>query len=202
MSRDFDDLVDAGGLAPGERRRLHRVHDLLVSAGPPPELTAALEHPPRPVVDVRPLGSASSLRRRRLVGALIAAAIVVACFGGGYALGNRSDDGGAVRVVPMQGVSESAHASVSLGAEEPGGNWPIELRVSGLPELTTKRSYYELFVTRDGKPSYPCGGFKMSAGTTTVRFSVPYELKEDTSLVVTAIGPGKSWPGQIVMTTA
>jgi hypothetical protein len=128
----------------------------------------------------------------------------VACFGGGYALGNRSqaDDGAVVRVVPMQGVSQTAHASVSLGAEEPGGNWPIELEVDGLPKQTAKRSYYELFVTRDGKPSYPCGGFKMSDATTTVRFSVPYELRADTNLVVTAIGPDKSWPGQIVMTTA
>jgi len=40
-------------------------------------------------------------------------------------------------------------------------------------------------------------------GTTTVRFTVPYELSEDTQLVVTAIEPGKSsWPGKVVMRTA
>jgi hypothetical protein len=75
--------------------------------------------------------------------------------------------------------------------------------VTGLPRQTGERAYYELFVWRDGKPGYPCVGFKMPrSGTTTVRFTVPYELKDDTQLVVTAIQPGKvRWPGHVVMRT-
>ena len=38
----FDDLVDGDDLSPDERRRLEDVHELLVAAGPPPELPAAL----------------------------------------------------------------------------------------------------------------------------------------------------------------
>ena len=79
----------------------------------------------------------------------------------------------------------------------------MELTVTGLPKQSSDRAYYELFVWRHGKPGYPCVGFKMAHGTTTVRFTVPYELTDDTQLVVTAIEPGKaSWPGKVVMRTA
>jgi hypothetical protein len=204
MNRGFDELVDGSGLEPGERQRLQIVHDLLVAAGPPPELPAALREPPQPVAR-RPTIALPGGRSRRVIGTLIAAAIAAACFGGGYVLGERlqSDEDGSARVVPMHGLDRTAQAWVSLGAVEPGGNWPLELEVSGLPKQSGERAYYELFVARRGKLAYPCGGFKMSHGTTTVHFSVPYEVTEKTRLVVTAIEPGKSrWPGQIVMTTA
>ena len=49
---DFHDLVDTSDLTPEEEARLRRVHDLLIEAGPPPDLPPALEapptHPPRP----------------------------------------------------------------------------------------------------------------------------------------------------------
>ncbi len=203
MSRGFEDLVDVSELTPGERQRLRSVHDLLVAAGPPPELTTTLQRPPQPDSGDDTVVPLSTRRRRRAVWALIAAAIAVACFGGGYALGDQlqSDDDQVVRVLPMQGLGQTARGSVSLGAVEPGGNWPIELKVTGLPKQSG-RAYYELFVWRHGKPGYPCGGFKMHAGTTTVRFTVPYELRNSTKLVVTAIERGKSpWPGRVVMTT-
>ena len=201
MSRRLDDLVDGDGLTPAERQQLQSVHDLLVAAGPPPELPATLQQPPDLGGTVVPLPP----RSHRTVGVLIAAAIAIAlgCLGGGYLLGDRLQSGGdqVVRVVPMQGVGQTARASVSLGAAQPGGNWPIELRVTGLPQ-PGEGAYYELFVWRHGKPSFPCGGFKTHAGTTTVRFTVPYELKDSTKLVVTAIERGKNpWPGQVVMTT-
>ena len=44
---DFRELV--GDLPDEERARLERVHDLLIAAGPPPELPPALVEPdPRP----------------------------------------------------------------------------------------------------------------------------------------------------------
>ena len=46
MTRDFNDWVDVEGLSAAERERLERVHALLVAAGPPPELTAAIARPP------------------------------------------------------------------------------------------------------------------------------------------------------------
>src|SRR2546430_14114390 len=79
---DFRDLVGAG-LTPEERERLERVHDLLVEAGPPPELPPALIDPSRqldaPVVQLP----------RRRIGAVIAlaAALALAAFLGGYLAG-------------------------------------------------------------------------------------------------------------------
>ena len=43
---NFDDMVDREGLGADEEARLRRVHDLLVQAGPPPDLPPALERPP------------------------------------------------------------------------------------------------------------------------------------------------------------
>jgi hypothetical protein len=78
----------------------------------------------------------------------------------------------------------------------------MELTVTGLPKQPG-RGYYELFVWRDGEPGYPCVGFKMPLdGSTTVNFTVPYELTDETELVVTAIQPGiVRWPGKVVMRT-
>ena len=205
--RSFDDLVDVGDLSPDERARLEGVHEMLVAAGPPPDLPAALREPPSPPElddNVVPL-PARRPRGRRLGWALIAAAVALAlaCLGGGYALGDHfgGSTNEVIRIVPLQG--SGARAEVSLNSVQAGGNWPMELKVTGLPKQSSERAYYELFVWRAGKPRYPCVGFKMAHGTTTVHFTVPYELGKDTELVVTAIEPGKaSWPGKVVMRNA
>src|SRR5436189_4606471 len=81
---DFRDLV-GDDLTPEERERLKRVHDLLVSAGPPPELPPALIDPSKqldaPVVQLP----------RRRIGAVIAlaAALALAAFLGGFIAGNQ-----------------------------------------------------------------------------------------------------------------
>ena len=79
MSDRFDELV--GEIADqGERDRLRRVHELLLSVDPPPELsTASLE-------DRR--GRAG--RRRGRVLALLAAALRRAAFGAGWLGGARA----------------------------------------------------------------------------------------------------------------
>ena len=42
---DFDELVGGDDLPGPERERLQRVHELLVAAGPPPELPPELVQP-------------------------------------------------------------------------------------------------------------------------------------------------------------
>jgi hypothetical protein len=193
MTREFNDWVDVEGLTPAERERLERVHALLVAAGPPPELTAAIEQPPAPVIQF-PVWR----RRRPLVAALAAAvAVAGAAFGGGYVVGN--DNGGmkAAQVMSLRGQPTEL-ASLRIGAPDQVGNSPMILTVTGLPQL--EHGYYELFTWRNGKPSYPCGGFRMESGTTSVHLTVPYELKPGTKLVVTVIERGKvEWPGRVVM---
>ena len=192
MTREFNDWVDVEGLTPAERERLERVHTLLLAAGPPPELTAAIAQPPAQVIQF------PVWRRRPMVAAFAAAvALVGAAFGGGYIVGNDSGMK-AAQVMSLRGQPNEL-ASLQIGAPDTVGNSPMILTVRGLPKLG-EHAYYELFTWRKGKPSYPCGGFKMENGTTSVHLTVPYELKPGTKLVITVIERGKTkWPGRVVM---
>ncbi len=80
---DFSDLVGDEG-TPEELARLRRAHDLLVSAGPPPELSPRLAEAPSAI------GRTSWLPRRRRGAALVlAAGVVAAAFGVGFLVGDR-----------------------------------------------------------------------------------------------------------------
>jgi hypothetical protein len=187
----FGDWVDVEGLGPDERARLERVHNLLLEAGPPAALPTGLEHPPGQVI-VFP-----AWRRRGVTFvAAAAAAVAAACFGGGYVLGH-SGGTSMKQVIVLQGQQKS-FASLRVGGTDEVGNTPMELSVTGLPQR--ERGYYELFVWRQGKPTFPCTGFRMVGDKTTVHFTVPYELKAGTELVVTEVVRGKhDWPGRVVM---
>jgi hypothetical protein len=200
VTGQFEDFVDAEGLDPAERDRLRRVHELLVAAGPPPELSVGLA--------TLAAGSTEALvirfpqARRRLAGALVlAAALAAAAFGGGFLVGHGS--GGSskvVRVAAMRG--SNAVASIRVGAPDAGGNWPVDFNVSGLAKQAGNYSYYEVFVVHNGKPGYPCGGFRVLHGAARLRFWVPYEVTASTAWVVTAIDGAHAWPGRTVMTMA
>jgi hypothetical protein len=85
-------------------------------------------------------------------------------------------------------------------APDSGGNWPIDVSVTGLPKQSGKYDYYELFLVKQGKPTLPCGGFKSEGGTTNLHFSVPYKVTSKSRWVVTAIDHKDHWPGRTVMT--
>jgi hypothetical protein len=163
MNPGFDDLID-DGLDPAERERLRGVHELLVAAGPPPELTSTLANlAPEPA-------EAEVLRfprRRRGLAALALAATVAVAAVGGYLIGDNGQGSfKTVRVVSMQG--QNAFASVRVGPSDGNGNWPLEFSVQGLPKLTGD-SYYELMLTQNGKPTLPCGvPYKLTSGSTWV----------------------------------
>jgi hypothetical protein len=196
-----DDDLDLEGLDSVERERLSRVHELLLEAGPPSELPVGMATPALGATGTRTV--LAPQKRRRLAGAFaLAAALAAAAFAGGYVVGNQSGDGGkTVRVAAMSGAN--AHASLRVGEPDAGGNWPIDFAVTGLPKQTGKYAYYEIFVLRDGKPGYPCGGFRVeNGGTTTKRFWVPYKVTDATKWVVTAVDKTHRWPGRTVMTMA
>ena len=150
MTPDFDELVGTD-LEPGERERLERVHELLIAAGPPPDLVD-----PRPkVVELAP-------RRRRGVLLALAAAIAVTAF----ALGAAVVEGPAGSVEfeqAMKGTPVAAHASGSLVVYklDDAGNWPMRLRVEGLQPTPSERPF-ELWLTRGGKLEALCGSFLTS----------------------------------------
>jgi hypothetical protein len=199
--KDLRDLIDVDGLEPGEADRLRRVHDLLLLAGPPAELPPALEHPGAPPsAQVVPF----PVHRRRWVALGIAAA-AAAClvFGGGYLVGHPKSSFSAERIVSMHPVAGGGNALAVLKVAKPDsvGNWPMELVAHGLPEQKQRDAYYELWITRDGKPVLACGSFRVNGETTTVRLSVPYSFKGIDGWVVTAHRPGQSEPGRVILTT-
>ena len=176
MSRhpDFHDLV-GNELEPGERERLERVHDLLIAAGPPPELPQQLSEPPRPE------GKLVELARRRLrTGLVLAAALVITTFAVGYLFGARGEDTSSesVRVTKQVVLGNSAErlAVVGIGDRDSSGNWPMTVQVEGFDQLP-KGDYYTLFMTRNGKPVVTCGTFNVSKdGLTRIRFSIAYDI--------------------------
>jgi hypothetical protein len=169
---DFDDLI--GPDVPAEERaRLRRVHDMLVAAGPPPDVPRSLEEPPAPAGRVVPLS-----RRRAAWLGLAAALATVAAFAGGFVLGDRNETFETRRDVVMRGTDRApgSWATIELGAADAQGNWPMLVRVRGLKPLP-EGGYYELLLTRDGRPLATCGSFKVkSEGETTVRLGASYDV--------------------------
>ena len=203
MTADFDQIVDLTGVSPEDRARMLRVHELLVSAGPPADLPSELADAPSDVADAQVIAFP---RRRRTAAAIsIAAAVAVACFSGGYILANQAHHNSslhAVRVVGLSGEQNSL-ASLRVGAAGANGNWPVQLTVQGLPPLHGTDSHYLLMLTQNGKPTWVCGMFKVGKdGATTVTFSVPYRITGQTKWAVTEMTDGLKFPGHVVMTTS
>jgi hypothetical protein len=192
---DFDDLVD-GVDEPDERERLQRVHELLVQAGPPPELSPALasiEPPVQPEAAAEDERDLSWLPRRRLGTALVfVGAVLAATFGLGYLAGGSGsgDSGGETagiqiaRTAPLSGTG-GASGVVNVGRDDGDGNWPMILTVRGLAPLTGG-DYYTLALSKKGKPIVTCGTFNVAdRGQRTVRMSAAYDLKGFDGWVVT-----------------
>ncbi|HYZ75796.1 MAG TPA: anti-sigma factor [Gaiellaceae bacterium] len=186
---DFDDLVGEDVPA-GERERLRRAHDLLVAAGPPPELSPTLARPPEVGAPVAFLP-----RRRRAALLLLAAALAAAAFGGGFLTGavtHSASPKSAAFVVSMHGTRAAPNALASIRLEEvdAAGNWPMRLTVQGLPKLPSG-GYYELYLTRHGRIAATCGTFNVHGGRTVVRLNAPYRLDRFDGWVVTRHPPGR-----------
>jgi hypothetical protein len=199
---NFDDMVDREGLGSSEEARLRRVHELLVQAGPPPDLPPALEHPPTAPAEAELVQFPLMPRRRWTLAAVAAIALVVLAFGGGYLIGHaktKPTTFATKRVVPMRGGN--ALALLKVAARDSAGNWPMQLEINNLPTQHDGRAYYELWLTRDGKPVAPCGTFRVNARTTTVRLSVPYNFKTFNGWVVTRQAANDRGPGPVVLST-
>jgi hypothetical protein len=183
---DFEELVGRE-LEQAERERLLRVHEALIAAGPPPELTPGLEAAPATsgatVVALR-----RPSRRRLAVAAALAAALAVAAFGAGFFVGDSGDSATVQpeRVVEMTG--DGARASLAILPQDEAGNWPMRMTVKGLPQLEGDGEY-ELWLTRGGRLAKPCGTFVVSGdGRTIVTLNAPYRLRDFDGWVVTRAG--------------
>ena len=194
MSPDFDDLV--GMEATGaERERLRRAHELLVQAGPPPELPPQLQTAPNVSANVVRLRRRVVKRRAML---LLAAALSIAVvFAAGYAVAKHRSGPVPVETIALGGTASTPNAHATLEVWRPrDGNWPMTLRVVGLPP----HGLYEVYLVRDGKPWGSCGTFSVnsSTGTLTLPLNAPYRLRPHDSWVVTRAGPAGG-PGKTVL---
>jgi hypothetical protein len=199
MTPDFDQLIGKD-LEPEERERLLQAHELLIAAGPPPELPPSLAHPRSLEGEVVPFFN----RRRHAAVAVLAATLAAAMFGIGFLVGNRDDGEGFVarRTILMRATPAApagAVASIALGHRDAAGNWPMLVRASNLKKLS-EGAYYTLWLTRDGRAIAPCGSFVTSDGATTqVRFTVYYQLKRFDGWVVTYQPRGHHTPGRVLL---
>ena len=182
---DFDELAE--GTTPEERAQLRRAHDLLLAAGPPPELPPYLAEAPRLRKERAP--ALTTLPRKRF-GALITTAVGVAAaaFVVGYLvanIGGSSEDHVAVSIQMKPAAAGPAHSAAVIDVLDSGegGNIPLNLTVSGLPKLG-EGGYYELWLTREvGKAQkriVSCGTFVASGADQrfVVALNAPYRLEE------------------------
>ena len=200
---DFRELV-GDDVSEQDAERLRRTHDLLVAAGPPPELPPSL-------ADAPALGRSDERRARELglpprrrgrvlafAGALAAAMFLI-----GFVLGQTRERFDVDYTVAMRGTQAAprADAVIEVGEVDDSGNWPIRLKVSGLKQLP-EGGYYELYLTRAGRAVATCGTFRVHAGTTEVTMNAPYRFDRFDGWVVTAHLPGqKHEPGRTLLTT-
>ena len=188
-------------LTPEEQARLERVHELLVAAGPPPELPPALAEPPGETT-AAPL---IQLPRRR-AGAMLAlaAAIALIAFVGGFVAGKQGagSNPGIIHSLTMHGTAAAQNASAKIDVQEvdSSGNWPLRVVIHGLPRLP-KGSYYEMFLTNHGKRLAPCGIFTVAGNPATVHLTMPPTLRREyDGWIVTRESPGSS-AHPVVLTT-
>jgi hypothetical protein len=198
MNPRFEDIVDEE-LSPGERERLERVHDLLVAAGPPAELPPHLERGPTLGMT---LARTRRSGRRRLMLLAAAIAVLAVVFVLGFAVGNSGNGLVGTHTLKLVGTKQASGALASLVIEnvDDAGNWPMKLSVTGLPKLPT-HGYYEVYLTRGGKPLAPCGVFVVAgkAAAVSVHLNAPYHLRKGDSWVVTKQLPGSDGVGPVVL---
>ena len=204
---DFDDLV-ASDVPAEERERLRRAHELLIEAGPPAELSPELESVPWPDDALGPVWGrrkAAKQRRPLLLAAALATAVVVGFLLGQATTSSNTTSLGSHRTVQLHGtqLGRGALATLELGKRDAEGNWPMVLHVRGLPRLSAG-GYYDLYLTRKGKPLVSCGTFNVS-GRTDVRLSAAYNLEafDKNGWVILRKTPANNFrPNQVVLTAS
>ena len=204
---DFDDLIGAG-VPPEERARLYRTHELIVQAGPPPELSPELDAVPWPEDSQQPLfgrpGKKRGTARRVLLlaAALVTAVVVGVLLGQATSSSDTATSLNAKETVQLRGtaLARGAFATLKLGHEDGAGNWPMVLHITGLPRLSSG-GYYALYLTKGGRPLVSCGTINVN-GATSVRLSAAYALEhfDRNGWVVVRQTPANHFrPNQIVL---
>ena len=98
--------------------------------------------------------------------------------------------------------TRAARSGNARGLDSSAGNWPMTLKITGLPQLPQDK-YYEVYLVRDGKTWGSCGAFRVtrsrSSDVVKVTLTAPYALRKGDSWVVTRPGRGGAEPGRTVL---
>lgn len=179
MSEDPRELRDlVGADVPAEELdRLERAHELMLAAGPLPELPPLLQEPPD-VEEAREAAAFTLLPRRGGRILTLAAAFALLTLVIGFVIGNHRGGFNTDFTIEMKGTKAAPRAAglIRVGHIDSVGNWPLEVQVVGLKPLP-QGSYYELYLTRKKRPVAWCGNFRVRGGQTTVRMNAPYNFK-------------------------
>ena len=174
----FDELIGAEP-AGADRERLRSVHELLVEAGPPPELAPELESGPTLGMT---LGGVQRMRRsRRMVVPAIAAAMLVALVVGIIASGG----GDAPTAIPLVGTAAAPQAVGTLNVLAPTKTTqPMVIHVQGL-----EPGQYAVYLVHNGHSWEKCGTFVVtnSAGGRPTTIDSPYLAQKGDRWVVTRL---------------
>lgn len=183
-----------------ERQQLQQVHEMLLEAGPPPEISADLERGPTLAMTL----SRKPRRRRPRAMILLAAALLLGLvFFAGYSVRSHgtTQSNGLAETLRLTGtrLAPQAQGVLQVWTSKDGSNWPMTLTVTSLP----KNNYYEVYLVRGGKIGGSCGIFRVgdsrSANDVTVSLTSPYQLQQGDSWVVTRPVAGGTEPGQTVL---
>ena len=146
---NFDELAGGDDLSPEEAARLQRVHDLLVEAGPPPELPPHLLQEPDPEGGRR--DNVTGLPRRRTGHAARDRCGAHADGVPGRVRLRRAARAASTRTSRCRCTARprarQAKGVIHVGKVDSAGNWPLKVDVENLPELP-KGQYYEMFLSR------------------------------------------------------
>ena len=177
----FDELIGAEPTG-DERARLRNVHDLLLEAGPPPEITPALAA--GPTLDMT-LGRAQRMRKsRRTLWVTIAAAALIALIVGLATTGHETP----VVAIPLQGTAAAPHAVGAINVlPAEARTQPMRIETEGLdPGL-----YAVYLMPRRGVASKweKCGVFTVTgqAGTQAATINSPYRARRHDTWAVTRV---------------
>jgi hypothetical protein len=199
---DFDDLVERD-VPPEERARLYRTHELLIKAGPPPELSPELDAVPWPDEALGSLWGRqkrTGFRRPVVLAAALATALVIGLLLGQATSSNKTSIN-AWQTIQLRGtgLADSASGTLELARRDRQGNYDMVLRVKDLPKLSGG-GYYTLDLTKGGKAVVSCGTFNVN-GETVVRLTAAYDLAhfDKNGWVVTRETAGHFQHDQIVL---
>lgn len=182
----FDELIGAEPTG-AERARLRSVHELILEAGPPPELAPDIESGPTIAMTFSRLRLIS--KRRRMPILSVAAAVIVALV---ITIGATiHSHGTGYPTIAMRGASIGSGA---VGRLELLPKRRMQLEVHGLPALKEK---YVVYLIRAGRERASCGSFTVSKPNRekTVSLRTPYAVKSTDTWDVTVQTP----TGEIVV---